>query len=300
MNNHSYLLGLIGQGVTPSLTPPMHEHEGEAQGLRYVYRPIDLDTLNRPPTDVGRLLTAGVELGFDAFNITHPCKQVVLDSLDDIDPAAKRLGACNTVLNDDGRLIGYNTDRSGFASALARELPDANLEDVVLLGAGGAGSAVADALVGAGVTRLSILDPELTRAQALVEQLTANATAGTAPQLRAGSTDQTPSWLPRATGMVNASPIGMFTHPGTPFDPALLRPEHWVADIVYRPARTELIETAAALGCAVMPGQAMAVGQAADTFELVTGRTPDRSRMQEHLEALIAEEELAAQVKEQL
>ncbi|NLZ97314.1 MAG: shikimate dehydrogenase [Micrococcus sp.] len=298
MNTQSYLMGLIGQGVTPSLTPPMQEQEGAAQGLRFVYRPIDLDTLNLPPTDVGRLLSSGVELGFNAFNITHPCKQLVLDALDAIDPAAQRLGACNTVLNDAGRLVGYNTDRSGFASALARELPDANLDDVVLLGAGGAGSAVADALLSAGVARLSVLDPEPDRAQALVEQLRSNAPVRTAPQLRSGSPEQAQSWLPNATGVVNASPIGMFTHPGLPCDPALLRPEHWVADIVYRPARTELIETASALGCAVMPGQAMAVGQAADTFELVTGRTPDRSRMQKHLESLIAAEQLAGQLKE--
>src|SRR5699024_11596108 len=74
----------------------------------------------------------------------------------------------------------------------------------------------------------------------------------------------------------------MCAHPGVPLDPAVLHPHHWVADIVYRPARTELIDTAAALGCAVMPGQAMAVGQAADTFQLVTGLQPDRARMQQH------------------
>lgn len=294
MNTPSYLMGLIGQGVTPSLTPPMHEQEGAAQGLRFVYRPIDLDTLNLPPTEVGRLLKSGIELGFNAFNVTHPCKQLVLDALDAIDPAAQRLGACNTVLNVDGQLVGYNTDRSGFASGLARELPAADLDDVVLLGAGGAGSAVADALLGAGVTRLSILDPEPDRAHALVAQLQASVPeSSNTAHLRPGSTDQAASWVPHATGLVNASPIGMFTHPGMPVDPALLRPNHWVADIVYRPARTELIETAAALGCAVMPGQAMAVGQAADTFELVTGLLPDRARMQQHLESLIAAEQLA-------
>src|SRR5699024_12710233 len=143
MSEHSYLMGLIGEGVRPSLTPPMHEQEGAAQGLRFVYRPIDLTELTLPANDVGRLLTAGIELGFDAFNITHPCKQVVLDMLDEVDPAAQRLGACNTVLVDADRLVGYNTDRSGFFSALARELPTADLSDVVLLGAGGAGSAVA-------------------------------------------------------------------------------------------------------------------------------------------------------------
>ena len=121
--------------------------------------------LQLPATAIGDLLSAGINLGFNAFNVTHPCKQLVLEYLDDIDPAAKRLGACNTVLIEDGKLIGYNTDRSGFASALALELPDANLADVIL-GAGGAGSAVADALIGAGTQRLSIIDPQPQRASA--------------------------------------------------------------------------------------------------------------------------------------
>lgn len=289
MTEHSFLMGLIGEGVRPSLTPPMHEQEAAAQGLRYVYRPIDLSELNLPAHDVGRLLRTGVELGFDAFNITHPCKQLVLDALDELDQVAARLGACNTVLNVDSTLVGYNTDRSGFASALETELPEADLTDVVLLGAGGAGAAVADVLIGAGTKRLSVIDPQPERAKAVVAQVQSVATADV--EFRVGDADAAAQWIPAATGLVNASPIGMFSHPGVPVDPAVLHAGLWVADIVYRPARTQLIEAAQARGCAVMPGGAMAVGQAADTFELVTGKTPDRSRMRKHLDTLIAAED---------
>lgn len=299
MGQQSYLLGLIGDGVRPSLTPPMHEQEGAAHNLRLVYRPIDLTELDLPPSDVGRLLQSGVELGFDAFNITHPCKQVVFDHLDDIDPATKRLGACNTVLIREGKLVGYNTDRSGFASGLDFALPEADLVDVVLLGAGGAGSAVADALVGAGVSRLSIIDPEPDHAEALIEQLYWAVPAEHQLEIRVGTPDNTVQWLSKATGLVNASPIGMFSHPGMPVDPAILHPGLWVADIVYRPAETALIQAARSLGCAVMPGKAMAVGQAADTFQIVTGLQPDRDRMREHLDALINEEEVQGRFKEQ-
>ena len=285
MSTPSYLMGLIGQGVRPSLTPPMHEREASAHNLRFVYRPIDLLELQLPATAVGQLLQAGIQLGFNAFNVTHPCKQLVLETLDEIDPAALRLGACNTVLIEDGKLIGYNTDRSGFASALAMELPDADLTDVVLLGAGGAGSAVADALIGAGTQRLSIIDPEPQRAAALAD--TVQHAAASSVQIRAGSPADATRWLPEATGLVNASPIGMFSHPGLPTDATLLHADMWVADIVYRPAITELIDRAAAVGCAVMPGKAMAVGQAADTFELVTGLVPDRQRMYAHLNELV-------------
>lgn len=294
MNTPSYLMGLIGEGVRPSLTPPMHEQEGAAHNLRFVYRPIDLLELNQPATAVGDLLTAGIQLGFNAFNITHPCKQLVLAYLDDMDPAARRLGACNTVLIQDGKLIGHNTDRSGFASGLAMELPDANLQDVVLLGAGGAGSAVADALVGAGTQRLSIIDPQPERVTALADQLQEAKPTGSTVEIRIGDPEQAQQWIPQATGLVNASPIGMFSHPGLPVDPAVLHAGLWVADIVYRPAVTALIEHAIALGCEVMPGKAMAVGQAADTFELVTGLVPDRTRMYDHLNQLIQLEEQAA------
>ena len=292
MAQRSYLLGLIGEGVRPSLTPPMHEQEGAAQNLGFVYRPIDLTQLHLPASDVGRLLRNGMELGFDAFNITHPCKRTVLEYLDDVHPTAQRLGACNTVLLRNGKLVGYNTDRSGFASGLQFALPNADVQDIVLLGAGGAGAAVADALVGAGVSRLSIIDPEPQRAEELINQLHAAADNEQHLEIRIGTPDEAATWLANATGLVNASPVGMFSHPGMPIPHTALHAQLWVADIVYRPAETLLIQTARALGCAVMPGKAMAVGQAADTFELVTGLSPDRTRMREHLDALIDEEEL--------
>ena len=292
MNTPSFLMGLIGEGVRPSLTPPMHEKEALAHNLHFVYRPIDLVELGLEANAVGQLLHAGAQLGFNAFNITHPCKQVVLEFLDDLDPAAQRLGACNTVLiTEDRKLTGYNTDRSGFASALSLELPEANLTDVILLGAGGAGSAVADALLGAGTQRLSLIDPQPQRAQATADRIQAAAPAGSTVDIRIGDSTNALDWIPQATGLVNASPVGMFPHPGIPVDPAVLHPDLWVADIVYRPATTELIKYAADLGCPVMPGKAMAVGQAADTFELVTGIRPDRNRMYEHLNALVTREE---------
>ena len=121
----SFLVGLIGDGVTPSLTPPMHEREGDVQGLRYLYRPIDLTELGLPGRSVGELLTGAYRLGFNGLNITHPCKQLVLEHLDEVTPDARRLGAVNTVVIRDGRFIGHNTDFSGFAAALASGLPGA-------------------------------------------------------------------------------------------------------------------------------------------------------------------------------
>jgi len=102
----SYLVGLVGDGVMPSLTPPMHEREGDVQGLRYLYRPIDLVELGLPGDSVGELLRSARNLGFNGLNITHPCKQLVLQHLDEVTPDAVRLGAVNTVVIDGGRSIG--------------------------------------------------------------------------------------------------------------------------------------------------------------------------------------------------
>lgn len=143
----SYLVGLIGSGIGPSLSPALHEREADRQGLRYVYRLIDIDDLGVGPEAVGDLVRAARDLGFDGLNITHPCKQLVIEHLDGLAPQAAALGAVNTVVFEDGRAVGHNTDVTGFAASFARGLPDAPLEKVVQLGAGGAGAAVAHAML---------------------------------------------------------------------------------------------------------------------------------------------------------
>lgn len=222
-------------------------------------------------------------LGYDALNITHPCKQLVLDVVDELSPQAEALGAVNTVLLRDGRAIGHNTDHSGFAAGLRGGLPDARLDHVVLLGSGGAGSAIAFALLSAGVRRLDVFDPLPGRAETLCAALSPRFEATLAPVDPAGLG----AAVAAATGLVNATPIGMVGHPGMPLDAALLHPGLWVADAIYRPIRTPLLQAAAALGCPVLDGGWMAVGQAVDTFRLVTGLEPDKERMRSHFLELV-------------
>ena len=162
--SESYLVGLIGDGITRSLTPPMHETEARNHGLHYLYRPVDLEVIGRPGEDVGELLRAGRDLGFNAFNITHPCKQLVLDHLDEVAPEAAALRAVNTVVIRDGRFVGHNTDVSGFAAGFRAVLPGAAKDRVVQVGTGGAGSAVASALLSAGVQTLHLFDVDPARA----------------------------------------------------------------------------------------------------------------------------------------
>src|SRR5215475_13566749 len=139
----SVQVGLIGSGIQASRTPAMHEREGGAQGLAYIYKIIDLDTLGLTAAALPELLDSARRFGFAGLNITHPCKQAVIPLLDDLSPDAGALGAVNTVVfGRDGRAVGHNTDWSGFAEAFRRNLADVGRNRVAQFGAGGAGSAV--------------------------------------------------------------------------------------------------------------------------------------------------------------
>lgn len=285
MAKDSYLVGLIGSGIGPSLSPALHEREADRQGLRLLYRLIDIDVLGAAPEEVGRLLRAARELGFDGLNITHPCKQLVLGHLDALSPRAEALGAVNTVVFEDGRATGHNTDVSGFAASFARGLPDATLGHVVQLGAGGAGAAVAHALLTLGAGRITLVDPAPGRAEALAASLAAHFGEGRAETAPAGEASLA-RLLGEADGLVHATPTGMAHHPGLPLPAELLDPRLWVAEVVYRPLETELLRAARAAGCATLDGGGMAVFQAADAFRLFTGREPDAERMLARFAAL--------------
>ena len=282
--SQSFLTGLVGAGIGPSLSPAMHEQEADELGLRYLYRRIDLDRLQLPPESVGDLVAAAQLAGYDGLNITHPCKQLVLRHLDALTPDAEALGAVNTVVFGDGRAVGHNTDWSGFARAFDRGLPEARLDSVVLLGAGGAGSAVAHAMLTLGTARLTVLDVDAGRARALAASLEGRFGPDRAV---GGAADDLATTLPAADGLVHATPTGMAAHPGLAVAAELLRPGLWVADIVYRPLETALVRAARAAGCRVLDGGGMAVFQAVDAFRLFTGIEPDSDRMLRHFATLV-------------
>ncbi len=275
------LLGLIGQDIQASRTPEMHMAEGEAQGLRVVYRLLDLTRLALRPDQLPDLLRAAELTGFNGLNITHPCKQLVIPHLDELSDDARALGAVNTILFRDGRRIGHNTDWSGFAEAFRHTMRAAPLGRVVQLGAGGAGSAVAHAILTLGARELIIFDIDHARAADVADNLRAHFGPGRA---RAGLDRE--AEIGTADGLVNATPIGMEAHPGLPLDPALLRPDLWVAEIIYFPLETELLRRARALGCRTIDGAGMAVYQAVAAFRLFTGRDPDAERMAATFDAL--------------
>src|SRR5829696_4401352 len=197
----------------------MHMREGEAQGLRLVYRLIDLTKLGLGVEALPELLTAAQRMGFDGLNITHPCKQAVIPHLDELSDNARALGAVNTVILRDGKKIGENTDWSGFAEPFRRKMSDVALDRVVQIGAGGAGAAVAHAALMLGVKELTIFDIDPKRAESVATNLSRHFGAGRA---KAGGGDL-PTAVGHADGLINATAIGMDAHPGMQLAAKLLR-----------------------------------------------------------------------------
>ncbi len=277
----SVLVGLIGAGIQASRTPAMHEREGAEQGLRLIYKLIDLEVLALGTDALPDLLTAAQRFGFAGLNITHPCKQAVMPLLDELSADAQALGAVNTVVLKDGRREGHNTDWWGFAESFRRELADVGSNRVVQFGAGGAGSAVAHALLTLGVGEVAIVDTDEDRARAVAVALCSRFGAG-----RAVANPAIADAMATADGMVNTTPLGMAKYPGMAVPAELLRSNLWVADIVYFPLETELLRQARARGCRIMAGGGMAVFQAVGAFRLFTGFEPDAERMLRHFERM--------------
>ena len=264
------LVGLLGSGIGLSRTPRMHMSEAAAQGLPCEYRLIDIDRAGAEAPDLGPLLSRLEQTGYDGINVTFPFKQLVIPHLDALGDGARAVGAVNTVLFRAGSRSGENTDHWGFRQSLRRGLPGARREAVLLLGAGGAGGAVAQALVDEGAGRVMVHDTDRTRAAAVVARLGNG---------RGAVVDDLAQSAAQADGIVNATPVGMDKLPGLPLPAELIQPRHWVADIVYFPIETRLLALARSLGCAVLPGSGMALYQAVRAFELFTGRAADPDRM---------------------
>ncbi|MGX1546303.1 shikimate dehydrogenase [Streptomyces adustus] len=277
MTQYSYLVGLVGTDIGHSLSPQLHESEADRHGVRYLYRLLDTGAKPAGGHDLHELLRACRDCGFSGLNVTHPFKRLVMAHLDELAPTAVRVGAVNTVVfTPDRRAVGHNTDLAGFSESFARGLPDARLDRVVLLGAGGAGAAVAHALLDRGARQLQVVDPLQERAVALAGAL--NEHSGQ-ERARAVSPEALEVVLSEADGLVNASPAGSVHRPRLPLPARLLHPGLWLADLNYRPLHTPLLRAGSALGSRILHGGGMLVHQAAHSFRLVTGLPAHTSHM---------------------
>ena len=271
----SVRIGLMGRGIGSSLTPIMHEAEGSRHGLHYRYDLIDFDRLGLMDSDLDAMLQGARDRGYWGLNVTYPFKQAIVPLLDDLAPEADLIGAVNTVVLRDDACMGHNTDSWGFAQSLRAGLGAVQVDHVVQVGAGGAGAAIAHALVQLGAMCIDVVDADADRARTLAAHIAR--TSKTRTQALAPA--QLGEVIGLAAGIVNATPVGMEKYPGLPFEPDLLRPRQWVADLVYFPRETELLRRAASLGCRTLPGGGMAIYQAVRAFRLFTGIEPDSAEM---------------------
>jgi shikimate dehydrogenase len=284
MTRRRVLVGLIGANIMGSPSPALHADAFAAAGIDGYYHLIDIDHLaeRRLP----RLLDAVKVAGFAGTNVTFPFKQEILPLLDRIDAEAAEIGAVNTVtIASDGSTSGYNTDRIGFRLSFEEGLGLASAEGatVVLVGAGGAGSAVAFALMDLGVATVILHDRDRGRASALIEALKARFGGD---RCRLGGDLERE--IAAADGVINATPQGMRGFPGNPIPVVALRNAHWAADVIYTPIETEFIKAATAKGARVLTGGGMCVHQAGEAFRLFTGMDADIARMHRTFAAALA------------
>lgn len=278
------LVGLIGANIGGSLSPAVHEDAFRALGWTGHYHLMDVDVLHG--RSLADLLNAAQTTGFAGVNITFPFKEQVIGLLDALSPEASQIGAVNTVVfGKDGRATGHNTDRTGFRRAFAETLGEAARgEEILLLGCGGAGRAVAFALADLGVRSVKLYDQEDARAQGLAADLGRLVDGGRCEIVGAAEPAAA-----SVAGIVNATPVGMLGHPGLPMSPDPIGARQFVCDVIYTPLETAFLAAAKVRGARVMGGAGMCVHQASAAFELFTGQEADLARMHRTFTAAAAQ-----------
>jgi shikimate dehydrogenase len=252
INGYTKIFGILGRPVTHSLSPAMHNAAFRHLGINAVYVAF-------PVTDLPQAVSGLRGLAIGGVSVTIPFKEEIIPLLDALDPQAAEIGAVNTVVNRDGRLIGYNTDCLGAVTSLQARI-NLNGQHVLILGAGGASRAIAFGIIRAG-GRVTLTDVDQPRAAALVKDLGAKA-------IPPDAVDRCPAAI-----LVNATPVGMTPDiDGIPINPELLARFQVVMDIVYQPLTTRLLREAQARSCATIDGLQMLIHQATAQFELWTGR----------------------------
>ena len=259
--------GLIGDPVEHTMSPAIHNAAFRELGLDYIYLPFHVKK-----EELGNAIAGMRALNIRGLNVTIPHKVDVLQFLDKLDPLAEKIGAVNTIVNDDGFLTGYNTDAAGWLQAMLSRGCDPSNRKVAVLGAGGASRAISFILAERGA-HLVILNRRLELEWA--EELAGRISTTFGRETRALELNRTnlTGALEKAEILVNATSVGMSPDTDqTPVDSDLLRPDLIVSDIVYNPVKTRLLREAETAGVKTVEGLEMLVWQGALAFEKWTGQ----------------------------
>lgn len=265
------LTGLLGSPVSHSISPQMHNEAFRLLGLDYIYLAFDVGT-----KDLKTAVEGLRSLGVRGFNLTMPDKTAMLELADELTPAARLSGACNTVINENGRLIGHTTDGIGFMDSVKANGCEITGKQITLLGAGGAAKAICVQAALDGVKQIDIFRRSRPEAFALTEQFaqaTARETGCLIRVMDIGDRNSLNQSLETSTLLVNATNVGMAPDlNGCPIpEDQFLSPALSVCDIIYNPRRTRLLQMAEQAGCRIFNGLYMLLYQGAASFACWTG-----------------------------
>ncbi|MEN8701069.1 shikimate dehydrogenase [Bacillus infantis] len=264
------LFAVIGDPIGHSMSPAMHNDLFNVYGLDACYVPLKVSR-----EDLGDAVKGLRAIGIAGFNVTVPHKTEIMPFLDEIDPLAEAIGAVNTVLNKDGKLIGCNTDGEGYVRGLASEVPDFSRKKILIAGAGGAARAIYYTLAQKGVQAIDISNRTAAKAEALADKCPFPV------RTDAFGFQQAEEKLAEYDIIIQTTPIGML--PGIdalPFGLYNLKANAFVSDIIYNPLETKFLREAKNKGASIQNGLKMFVFQGALAFERWTGTFPDTDRME--------------------
>lgn len=265
ITGNTKVTGIIGYPLTYTLSPSIHNSAFEATGLDYRYLPFVVEE-----KELGAAIGGIRALNIKGINVTMPHKEAVIEFLDGVSPGARVIGAVNTIHNDNGRLIGYNTDGAGFIKSLREESFEPNGKNAIIIGSGGAAKAVAVSLIEEGASNITLVARTIDKADALKVHLERNFKEISMKTL--SFTGDMADIFQVGDIIVNATPIGMEESGDLlPVPLELIQSKHFIYDLIYTPFETRLLKEARNKGARAVNGLGMLLYQAASAFELWTG-----------------------------
>ena len=276
------LVILLGNPLGHSVSPAMHNRVFEMLGMDYCYLPVEVneDNLEKVFSGLTRMNVAG-------FNVTIPHKIRIMEYLDELDPLAATIGAVNTICVKDGKTKGYNTDGEGFARSLEEETGISTKgKYFFLLGCGGAARAIAMTLAFQGAGKIIICNRTTAKAESLAAEI--NDKIRNCAEVVEQAVGSQSKALQNCDVLINGTSLGMHPREGVlPIEESLLLPHLIVADIVYNPLTTKLLQSAKERGCSIVPGLGMLIYQGAAAFKLWTDVEPIISEMSNIVHSLM-------------
>lgn len=267
------LYAVIGDPIAHSMSPAMHNDLFAFYGIDASYLPFRVS-----PSDLETAVKGLKAIGASGFNVTIPHKTEIIKHLDKIDPLAEAIGAVNTVKNENGLFVGYNTDGPGFVSGLKDKLADLEYRSALIIGAGGAARAIYFSMARAGIARIDLVNRTMQKAKELVDACPYKVESDVLDLAEAARN------LGSYRLIVQTTSIGMLPETDrTPMDTGQMSPAAFVSDIIYNPLQTKFLKEASSRGASVQNGIDMFVYQGALAFEKWTGIFPDTRRMKDNV-----------------